>query len=154
MGFVLRCLLYCNSSFTIIIMRLLCLTNQLMSWYELVDKIERARCFMFFTYEWFLEKTMSEIVCIDTRRISGCPVCELQLCTVCVCCDWVDSMRKDGYCIWFLFLSFYISLWVCVNYYCKRKNDFKNRRRKMNHDLMNYAHLFYFCDFNYVFLDP
>ena len=53
--FILGGLLYCDSSFWIIIMRLLCLTSQLISWCELVDKIECSWCFhVFYLWFWFL----------------------------------------------------------------------------------------------------
>ena len=65
-------------------------------------KIENYAMF----YEWFLEKAMSEIVCIDTRRISECCVCELPLCNVCVGCDWVLSgFNEKRVVIVFFFIS-------------------------------------------------
>ena len=48
LGFILECFLYCNSAFMIIIMRLLCLMDQLMPWCELVDKIQCLWCFRVF----------------------------------------------------------------------------------------------------------
>ena len=47
------------------------------------EKIDNYATF----YEWFLEMAMSEVVSIDTRRISGCCVCELPLWSVCVGCS-------------------------------------------------------------------
>ena len=53
--FVLRYFLYFNSSFTITILGLLCLVDQLMPWCELVDKIECSWCFHIFDlWFWFL----------------------------------------------------------------------------------------------------
>ena len=98
------------------------------------EKIDNYATF----YEWFLEMAMSEVVSIDTRRISGCCVCELPLWSVCVGCDWVLSgfnQKRVVIVYAFCFCHFYVSLWACVNCYCKRKNDSENRRIKMDLDL-------------------
>ena len=105
-------------------------------------------------YEWFLEKAMSEVVCIDTRRISEC--CVWIAFVQCMCWLWLSvewiQWEKSGYCMCSIFVIF-MSHYECVSIVIVREKMTLRLggERWIIIWLMDYANFFYFYDFSYIF---